>query len=507
MTEQREYIAIDLKSFYASVECRERCLDPMNTNLVVADASRTEKTICLAVTPSLKAYGIPGRARLFEVVQKLREVNAERRLRAPGKAFVGSSYFADELKQHTALEISYIAAPPRMALYMEYSARIYLQYIAPEDIHVYSIDEVFMDATQYLGIYKMTAKELAGKIIRQIEKETGITATAGIGTNLYLCKVALDIVAKHVEPDENGVRIAELDEMSYRRLLWSHRPLTDFWRVGRGYSKKLEEYGLYTMGDIARCSLGGPRDFYNEDLLYRLFGINAELLIDHAWGWEPTTMALIKAYKPETTSLGSGQVLQHPYSFEMGRLIVREMTDLLVLDLVEKRLVTDQMVLTVGYDIENLANPEIRKQYKGEVTTDGYGRKVPKHAHGTANLKKHTSSTKIIMDAVTELYETIVNPLLTVRRINITANRLLDEAQAKESVENTFEQLTLFSDFEAEQKKKEEEEEQLSKERKLQEAMLSVKKRYGKNAMLKGMNLQEGAMTKERNNQIGGHKA
>jgi len=508
--QQREYIAIDLKSFYASVECRERCLDPMNTNLVVADTSRTEKTICLAVTPSLKAYGIPGRARLFEVVQKLREVNAERRLLAPGKTFVGSSYFADELKQHAALEISYIAAPPRMALYMEYSTHIYdiyLQYIAPEDIHVYSIDEVFMDVTQYLGIYKMTAKELASKIIRQIEKETGITATAGIGTNLYLCKVALDIVAKHVEPDENGVRIAELDEMSYRRLLWSHRPITDFWRVGRGYSKKLEEYGLYTMGDIARCSLGGPRDFYNEDLLYRLFGINAELLIDHAWGWEPVTMDLIKAYKPETTSIGSGQVLQSPYSFEMGKLIVREMTDLLVLDLVEKRLVTDQLVLTVGYDIENLANPEIRKKYKGEVTTDGYGRKVPKHAHGTANLKKHTSSTKLILDAVTELYETIVNPLLSVRRINITANRLLDEAQAKEAAENTFEQLTLFTDFETEQKKKAEEEALLSKERKLQEAMLSVKKRYGKNAMLKGMNLQEGAMTKERNNQIGGHKA
>jgi len=508
--QQREYIAIDLKSFYASVECRERCLDPMNTNLVVADTSRTEKTICLAVTPSLKAYGIPGRARLFEVVQKLREVNAERRLQAPGKTFVGSSYFADELREHAALEISYIAAPPRMALYMEYSTRIYdiyLQYIAPEDIHVYSIDEVFMDVTQYLGIYKMTAKELASKIIRQIEAETGITATAGIGTNLYLCKVALDIVAKHVEPDENGVRIAELDEMSYRRLLWSHRPLTDFWRVGRGYSKKLEEYGLYTMGDIARCSLGGPKDFYNEDLLYRLFGINAELLIDHAWGYEPTTMDLIKAYKPETTSLGSGQVLQHPYSFDMGRLIVREMTDLLVLDLVEKRLVTDQIVLTVGYDIENLTNPEIRKQYKGEITTDGYGRKVPKHAHGTANLKKHTSSTKLILDAVTELYESIVNPLFTVRRINITANRLLDEAQAKEAAEHTFEQLTLFTDFDAEQKKKEEEEAQLSKERKLQEAMLSVKKRYGKNAMLKGMNLQEGAMTKERNNQIGGHKA
>lgn len=510
MDNKREYIAIDLKSFYASVECRERKLDPMNTNLVVADASRTEKTICLAVTPSLKAYGIPGRARLFEVVQKLKEVNAERRLLAPDRQFVGASYFADELKQHAALEISYITAPPRMALYMEYSTRIYdiyLQYIAPEDIHVYSIDEVFMDVTQYLGIYKMTAKELASKIIRQVEQETGITATAGIGTNLYLCKVALDIVAKHVEPDENGVRIAELDELSYRKLLWNHRPLTDFWRVGRGYSKKLEEYGLYTMGDIARCSLGDARDFYNEDLLYRLFGINAELLIDHAWGWEPVTMDLIKAYKPETTSIGSGQVLQSPYNFAMGKLIVREMTDLLVLDLVEKRLVTDQMVLTVGYDIENLLNPEIRKKYKGEVTTDMYGRKVPKHAHGTVNLEKHTSSTRQILEAVTALYDKIVNPELTVRRINITANRLLDEGAARAAAENTFEQLTLFSDFEAEQKKKAAEEAQLAKERKLQEAMLSVKKRYGKNAMLKGMNLQEGAMTKERNNQIGGHKA
>ena len=506
----REYIAIDLKSFYASVECKERGFDPMNTNLVVADASRTEKTICLAVTPSLKAFGIPGRARLFEVVQKLREVNAERRLNAPGRQFVGSSCFADELKEHPSLEVSYIAAPPRMALYMQYSTRIYdiyLKYVAPEDIHVYSIDEVFMDVTQYLGTYKMTAKELASQIIRQIETETGITATAGIGTNLYLCKVALDIVAKHVEPDENGVRIAELDEMSYRRLLWSHRPLTDFWRVGRGYRKKLEEYGLYTMGDIARCSLGGPKDFYNEDLLYKLFGINAELLIDHAWGHEPTTIDLIKAYKPSVNSISSGQVLHCPYNFEMGKLIVREMTDLLVLDLVEKRLVTDQMVLTVGYDIENLSNPEIRKKYKGEITTDGYGRKVPKHAHGTANLGRQTSSTKLIMDAVMNLYDSIVNPDLLVRRINVTANRLVDERKAKEATADSFEQLTLFTDFEAEQKKKEKEEEELSKERKLQEAMLSVKKRYGKNAMLKGMNLQEGAMTKERNNQIGGHKA
>ena len=511
MAEQnREYIAIDLKSFYASVECRERGLDPMNTNLVVADASRTEKTICLAVSPSLKAYGIPGRARLFEVVQKLREVNAERRFHAPGRQFVGSSCFENELKAHPVLEISYIAAPPRMALYMDYSTRIYdiyLNYVAPEDIHVYSIDEVFMDVTQYLGTYKMTARELASKIIRHIERETGITATAGIGTNLYLCKVALDIVAKHVEPDEDGVRIAELDEMSYRRLLWSHRPLTDFWRVGRGYRKKLEEHGLYTMGDIARCSIGGPRDFYNEDLLYKLFGINAELLIDHAWGWEPTTMDLIKAYKPSVNSVSSGQVLHCPYDFEMGRLIVREMTDLLVLDLVEKRLVTDQIVLTIGYDIENLTNPEIRRKYKGDITTDAYGRKVPKHAHGTANLGRQTSSTRLILDAVMELYDNIVNPDLLVRRINVTVNRLIDESEATTVGGDTFEQLSLFTDYAAEQKKREEEEAVLSKERKLQEAMLSVKKRYGKNAMLKGMNLQEGAMTRERNNQIGGHKA
>ena len=506
----REYIAIDLKSFYASVECRERGLDPMNTNLVVADASRTEKTICLAVSPSLKSYGIPGRARLFEVVQKVRETNAERRISAPGRRFTGKSHFARELKEHPELEIAYIAAPPRMALYMDYSTRIYdiyLNYIAPEDIHVYSIDEVFMDVTQYLGTYKMTAKELASKIIRHVEQETGITATAGIGTNLYLCKVALDIVAKHVEPDENGVRIAELDEMSYRRLLWNHRPLTDFWRVGHGYQKKLEEHGMYTMGDVARCSIGESRDYYNEDLLYKLFGVNAELLIDHAWGWEPTTMALIKAYKPSSNSIGSGQVLHCPYDFEMGRLIVREMTDLLVLDLVEKRLVTDQLVLTVGYDIENLTNPEIRKKYKGEITTDAYGRKVPKHAHGTTNLGRQTSSTRLIIDAVMELYDNIVNPDLLVRRINVTANRLVDESKARETAAGTFEQLTLFTDYTAEEKRKEEEEAALSKERKLQEAMLSVKKRYGKNAMLKGMNLQEGAMTRERNNQIGGHKA
>lgn len=506
----RDYVAIDLKSFYASVECLERGLDPMNTNLVVADVSRTEKTICLAVTPSLKAYGIPGRARLFEVVQKVHAVNAERRLNAPDKQFVGSSCFADELRGQPALEVSYIAAPPRMALYMEYSARIYdiyLKYVAPEDIHVYSVDEVFMDVTQYLGTYKMTTKELTSKIIRQIERETGITATAGIGTNLYLCKVALDIVAKHVEPDENGVRIAQLDEMSYRELLWSHRPLTDFWRVGRGYRKKLEEHGIYTMGDIARCSLGGSRDFYNEELLYRLFGINAELLIDHAWGYEPTTIEVIKTYKPEMNSLSSGQVLHCPYDFKRTKLIVQEMTDLLVLDLVEKHLVTDQMVLTIGYDVENLTNPETRKKYKGEVTTDVYGRKVPKHAHGTVNLNRQTSSTKLITEAVLKLYDSIVNPNLSVRRINVVANRLVSETKAKECAENAYEQLTLFTDFEEEQNKREEEEAALAKERKLQEAMLAVKKRYGKNAILKGMNLQEGATARERNSQIGGHKA
>ena len=477
--ENRTYIAIDLKSFYASVECVERGLDPITTRLVVADEARTEKTICLAVSPALKKYGIPGRARLFEVVQKAGQ-----------------------------LHLDYIVAKPRMALYLEYSTKIYeiyLRYIAPEDIHVYSIDEVFMDVTQYLDTYKMTAKELASKMIRNVSEETGIMATAGIGTNMYLCKVALDIMAKRVTPDENGICVAELDEMSYRRLLWNHRPLTDFWRVGNGYRKKLEEHGLFTMGDIARCSLGGPMDYHNEDLLYKLFGVNAELLIDHAWGWEPTTIELVKQYKPEVNCVSSGQVLQSPYDYEKAKLIVREMTDLLVLDLVDKGLMTDQMVLTVGYDIENLSNPEIRKKYTGEVTTDHYGRKVPKHAHGTANLLRMTSSTKLITDAVMELYERIVNPDLLIRRVTIVANRLTQEGSVE--VNDAYEQLTLFTDYDALQKEREEEREALSKERRLQEAMLSVKKRYGKNAMLKGMNLQEGATTIERNNQIGGHRA
>lgn len=506
MQQNRTYIAIDLKSFYASVECIERQLDPLSTNLVVADSGRTEKTICLAVSPSLKRYGIPGRARLFEVVQKVREVNSERRNKAPGKRFTGKSCLAKELDEHPELEIDYIVAPPRMAYYMEYSTRIYnvyLQYVAPEDIHVYSVDEVFMDVTQYLRTYGLTARELAAKMIKSVLSETGITATAGIGTNLYLCKVAMDIMAKRVTPDADGVRIAELDELSYRRLLWTHRPLTSFWRVGYGYRKKLEEVGLYTMGDIARCSLGGQGDFYNEDLLYKLFGVNAELLIDHAWGWEPTTIDMIKEYKPSVNSLSSGQVLQEPYEFEKGKLIVREMTDLLVLDLVEKKLVTDQMVLTVGYDIENMTRPDIG--YTGKVTEDRYGRKVPKHAHGTVNLGRQTSSTKLIIDKMMELYDEIVDPKLLVRRITVVANHVVEESTVVEKA--SYEQLDLFTDYSALQKEQEAEKEELSKERKLQEAMLEVKKRFGKNAMVKGMNLQEGAMTIERNKQIGGHKA
>ncbi len=506
MQDNHIYIAIDLKSFYASVECRERHLNPLTTNLVVADASRTEKTICLAVSPSLKAYGISGRARLFEVVQRIKEVNTERRRYAPGRHFSGSSCCAVELAEHPELEVSYITAPPRMAFYLEYSTivyNIYLKYIAPEDIHVYSIDEVFMDVTHYLKTYRMSPKELASRMIQDVLDSTGITATAGIGTNLYLCKVAMDIVAKHVEPDEHGVRIAQLDELRYRKLLWNHRPLTDFWRIGRGYRKRLEAVGLFTMGDIARCSLGGDNEYYNENLLYNMFGVNAELLIDHAWGWEPTTMDLIKAYKPETNCVSSGQVLQYPYDTEKGKLIVREMTDQIVLDLVEKKLVTDQMVLTIGYDICNLTNPEI--SYQGEITTDHYGRKVPKHAHGTVTLKHQTSSTKIILDAVTKLYDQIITPGLFIRRVTVVANHLAEETQALKT--ELFEQLDLFTDYAALEQQRKEEEERLSRERKLQEALLHIKQKFGKNAILKGMNLQEGATTVDRNHQIGGHKA
>ena len=506
--ENKPYLAIDLKSFYASVECMERGLDPMTTNLVVADQSRTEKTICLAVSPSLKTFGIPGRPRLFEVVQKIKNVNAERQRKAPGRKFTGSSYHFAELQSHPELAVDYIVAPPQMAKYMEISTQIYnvyLKHIAPEDIHVYSIDEVFMDVTHYLKTYGLTARELAMRIILDVLKTTGITATAGIGTNLYLCKVAMDIEAKHIPPDENGVRIAELDEMSYRRKLWSHRPLTSFWRVGKGYAKKLESCGIYTMGDVARCSLGKPGDYYNEDLLYKLFGINAELLIDHAWGWEPCTMADIKAYKPESNSIGSGQVLQSPYEFEKAKLVVREMTELLVLDLVEKNLVTNQLTLTIGYDIENLSDPERRKQYHGPVTTDQYGRSIPKHAHGTANLDRYLSSTKLITGARLNLFDRIVDPKLLVRRITITANRVIDEKAAQRKDE--YQQLDLFTDYKAEEVRQREEQTELEREKRMQKAMLDIKHKFGKNAILKGMNLQEGATAKDRNSQIGGHKA
>lgn len=499
----RIYAAIDLKSFYASVECVERGLDPLTTNLVVADKSRTEKTICLAVSPSLKAYGIPGRARLFEVIQRVEEVNDRRRQKAPGRAFTGSSYDDTELKKSPELSLDYIAAPPRMAHYMRFSTEIYsiyLKYVAPEDIHVYSIDEVFIDMTDYLNTYKLSAHELTRKMILDILRTTGITATAGIGTNLYLCKIAMDIVAKHIKPDKDGVRIAELNEESYRRLLWSHRPLTDFWRIGRGYSKKLENAGLYTMGDIARCSLGKPNEYFNEDLLYKLFGINAELLIDHAWGWEPCTIADIKAYKPQSGSVGSGQVLQCPYDCEKARLVVREMADMLALDLVDKGLVTDGIVLTVGYDKEG-----VTEAYKGDVTTDRYGRKIPKHAHGTAKLERKTSSARLITGAALELYDRIINEKLSVRRIYITAIRVMNENEVKNDVR--YEQLDLFTDYEQLEKEREREKTALEREKRMQQTMLDIKKKFGKNAVIKGMNLKDGATALQRNRQIGGHKA
>jgi DNA polymerase V len=506
--DNRTYIAIDLKSFYASVECIERGLDPMVTNLVVADMSRTEKTICLAVSPSLKAYGISGRARLFEVVQRVKEVNAERQRKAPGRAFTGESCNADELKASLALSLDYIVARPQMAKYIEYSTKIYsvyLKYIAPEDIHVYSIDEVFIDATPYLKSYNLTARDFAMLIILDVLETTGITAAAGIGTNLYLCKVAMDIGAKRVRADKNGVRIAELDETSYRSSLWAHRPLTDFWRVGRGYARKLEENGMFTMGDVARCSIGKPTDYLNEDLLYRLFGVNAELLIDHAWGWEPCTIADIKAYRPASNSVGSGQVLMSPYPFDKAKLVVREMTDMLALDLVDKGLVTDQIVLTVGYDIENLTDPERRKKYRGPITTDHYGRSIPKHAHGTANLGRHTSSAKMMTDAVSKLYDRIVDKDLLARRITIAANHVTDEASVPKTP--AYEQLDLFTDYSAERARQEKEAAELEREKRIQQAILKIKKQYGKNAILKGMNFADGATAKDRNEQIGGHKA
>lgn len=495
----KAYIAIDLKSFYASVECVDRGLDPLDTNLVVADPTRTEKTICLAVSPSLKSYGIPGRARLFEAIQKVREVNAQRKYKAPGHSFSHESYFHSELIKDPSAELTFITAPPRMAHYMEVSTRIYnvyLKYIAPEDIHVYSIDEVFIDATDYLKTYGLTPRELAMKMVLDVLETTGITATAGIGTNLYLCKIAMDIYAKHCKPDKNGVRIAELDEMSYRRILWNHRPLTDFWRVGRGISKKLEEHGMYTMGDVARCSVGRESDYYNEDLLYKLFGVNAELLIDHAWGWEPTEISDIKSYRPESSSLSSGQVLQEPYEFSKAKLVLKEMADLLSLELVSKRIVTDQIVLTVGYDIESL-----KKSYSGAVETDRYGRKIPKTAHSSENIGRYTSSTKLICETAMKLFDRIVDKELLVRRMYIVANHIITENDAEK--EREYIQLNLFSDT----GKQEAEENELKKEKDMQKAILKIKSKYGKNSIIKGMNLKDGATALERNRQIGGHKA
>lgn len=503
----RVYLAIDLKSFYASVECVERGLDPLTTNLVVADAGRTEKTICLAVSPSLKAYGISGRARLFEVVQKVAEVNARRRREAPGRQFTGASCRDPEVRSNPALALDYLVAPPRMAHYIRCSTdvyEVYLKYIAPEDIHVYSIDEVLMDVTGYLSAYKLTPRELARKMMLDVLRTTGITATAGIGANLYLAKVAMDIWAKHTAPDENGVRIAELDELSYRRLLWDHRPLTDFWRVGPGYAKKLEAQGLFTMGDVARCSIGGAGDYYNEELLYRLFGVNAELLIDHAWGWEPCTLADIRGYRPAANSVGGGQVLAEPYPFDKARLVVWEMADQLALNLVEQRLAANQLTLTVGYDKDNLSGAG-RKEYRGEVSVDRYGRRIPKHAHGTANMEEYTSSARRITAAALELFDRIADKELTVRRLYLTANRVTQESAVRR--EAAPEQLDLFTDAEAARAEKEAQALELAREKKLQQAMLDIRSKYGKNAILKGSNLMDGATAAERNGKIGGHRA
>ena len=488
---QRQYIAIDLKSFYASVECVERGLDPLTTNLVVADAGRTSKTICLAVSPSLKSYGIAGRARLFEVEQRVKEVNALKAGKLGVARLEKSSYDDTLLKKDASLAVDYIVATPQMAHYMQISShiyQIYLKYVAPEDIHVYSVDEVFIDATHYLKTYRMTAHELAMTMIRDVLQTTGITATAGIGTNLYLCKIAMDIVAKHIPADKDGVRIAELTEQSYREQLWSHTPITDFWRVGSGTRKRLERLGILTMGDVARTSV------YNEEALYKEFGINAELLIDHAWGWEPCTIKEIKAYRPENTSLTAGQVLTKGYAADKARLVVQEMAEMMALDLVDKRLVCDQIVLTLGYDIDN-------KDFKGERETDRYGRSVPKQAHGSQNIGRFTASSRLVVEAALALYDRIINPDLLVRRMYLAANHTTDEQKAREQVQG--EQLDLFGTAE----QKDEENRELEKEKNIQKTVLDLQKKFGKNAVLKGMNLQEGATAMERNRQIGGHKA
>ena len=495
------YMCIDLKSFYASVECIERNLYPLDTNLLVADESRTDKTICLAVSPSLKSYGLGGRCRLFEAKQKVKEVNYQRRKNNNYKNFTGKSFIASELNNNKSLELDFIAAVPRMNLYMKYSTKIYniyLKYIAPEDILVYSIDEVFCDITNYLSFYKLSAEGLVMKIIEDVYKTTGITATAGIGTNMYLAKVAMDITAKRMKPNKFGVRIAYLDEMKYKKELWNHKPLTDFWRVGKGYTKKLEEHGMYTMGNIARMSIN------NEDFLFKLFGVNAEFLIDHAWGYEPCTIKDAKNYKPLNSSISQGQVLHCPYDFEKAKLIVKEMVDNLVLELVDKHLKTDQIVLTIGYDIENLTNPSIERRYKGEITIDAYGRKVPKHSHGTANIDHKTSSTKTITNEVMKLYDKIVNPILLIRRLNVTACNIVNEENEEST--SIIEQIDLFTNYEEISKQKEKSLKDEIEEKKIQKALLNIKKKYGKNSILKAMNYEEGATAKDRNLEVGGHK-
>lgn len=499
---ERYYLCIDLKSFYASVECVQRGLDPLTALLVVADESRTEKTICLAVSPALKAYGISGRARLFEANEQVRLANAARLQKIPTHRFSGSATDARALERDPTLEIAFIAAPPQMGKYMEVSSAIYnvyLRYIAPEDIHPYSIDEVFIDLTAYLKTYHASPEQLAQMLVRAVLEETGITATAGIGTNLYLAKVAMDIVAKKMPPDESGCRIARLDEMSYRRQLWEHQPITDFWRVGKGYARKLEKYGMKTMGDVALCSVGRAGDYRNEALLYKLFGVNAELLIDHAWGYEPCTMEHIKAYKPTTNSISTGQVLCSPYSVEKARLIVGEMVDSLMLDLVEKRLKTDQILLTIGYDRESLRASD----YDGPVVTDPYGRSIPRHSTGTVNLGGHSSSTRLVMEKVLALYDRIVGAQLLVRRLTLAANHVLPEDQIPPPQPL---QLDFFSDMEEKQSQQQKRTCTEERERRQQETILQIKRKFGKNAILKGMNYQQGATARQRNEQVGGHR-
>lgn len=497
------YASIDLKSFYASVECQERGLNPLTTNLVVADVTRTEKTICLAVSPSLKKYGIPGRARLFEVIQKLKEVNRTRQAKNKYHGFLGKSYNDEELQKDLTLEVDYIAAPPRMAHYMKYSTdiyNVYLKYIAPEDIYAYSIDEVFCDLTNYIKLYKMTPEELVTKMIVDVYETTGITATAGIGTNMYLCKVAMDILAKHAKPNEKGVRIAMLDEMSYRKTLWTHRPITDFWRVGKGYAKRLETYNIYTMGDVARCSV------YNEELLYKLFGVNAELLIDHSWGWEPTEIKDIKSYQPESKSLCSGQVLLCAYDYEKTKIVLKEMAEAISLDLVSKKYLTDQLVLHIDYDIECINNPEYQPFIIEEIVKDRYGRSIPKPAHGTIRLKKKTSSTKLIVEGFLKLYDAIINHHLLIKKINIYVANLSREAELQNK-KVVIEQMNLFSNYEEIEEKNKEEERNLEEEKRVQKTLLELRNKFGKNAILKGTSIEEGSTAIERNGQIGGHKA